>query len=55
MDFDLEKGIMVYELEIKTDEYKYDYDINAKTGDVLKVDKESRGANGGAGAITDDD
>ncbi len=38
--FDTENGIMVYDVEFKAKGYEYDYEINAKTGDIIKSDKE---------------
>lgn len=40
MDMDLEKGVMVYEIEFKCGEYEYEYDIDARTGEILKNRKE---------------
>lgn len=37
---DLEDGKMVYEVEFDTAQWEYEYDIDAKTGAVLQVDKE---------------
>lgn len=39
-EFDWEKGIMVYEVDFDTAEYEYEYEINAKTGEVVKSEKE---------------
>lgn len=38
---DYEDGIMIYEVEFKADGYEYEYEINAKTGTVVKFEKES--------------
>lgn len=40
MDMDVEKGVMVYEIDFKCGGYEYEYDINAQTGDVVKNKKE---------------
>lgn len=48
VEFDSEKGIMVYEVEFKTGNGEYEYDINARTGEVLKAEVKNRGT-GGAG------
>ena len=32
--------MMVYEVEFKKDGFEYDYDIDAKTGTVVKAKKE---------------
>lgn len=40
IDMDVEKGVMVYELEFKSGGYEYEYDINAQTGDIVKNKKE---------------
>ena len=39
-DFDQEDGVMVYELEFKSDGYEYNYEINALSGAVIKGEKE---------------
>ncbi|MBR7081581.1 MAG: PepSY domain-containing protein [Oscillospiraceae bacterium] len=39
---DWEDGAMVYEIEFFTDDCEYDCDINAKTGAVVKYEKEQR-------------
>ena len=39
-ELDREDGVMVYEVEFKKDGFEYDYDIDAKTGKVLKAKKE---------------
>ncbi len=40
MDMDLEKGVMVYEIEFKCGGFEYEYDIDAQTGDIIKNKKE---------------
>lgn len=40
IQMDLEDGKMVYEVEFDTVQWEYEYDIDAKTGAVLHVDKE---------------
>ena len=42
IDFDADDGLIVYEVDFKGNKYEYDYEINAKTGKVVKVDKEIR-------------
>lgn len=42
IDMDLEDGVMIYEVEFDTQQWEYEYDIDAKTGAVLHVDKESK-------------
>jgi len=37
---DREHGIVIYEIEFRTAEYEYEYDISADTGDVLKYERE---------------
>lgn len=37
---DVEKGVYVYEVEFKAQGYEYEYEINAKTGDIISVEKE---------------
>lgn len=39
-ELDREDGVMVYEVDFKKDGFEYDYDIDAKTGNVLKAKKE---------------
>ena len=40
-ELDWEKGTMVYEVEFTANGYEYDYEINAKTGAVVKYEKEA--------------
>jgi uncharacterized membrane protein YkoI len=39
-EFDREDGVMVYEIEFKQGGFEYDYDIDARSGAVLKAKKE---------------
>lgn len=39
--FDTEDGMIVYEVEFKSAGYEYDYEIDAKTGNIIKAEKES--------------
>lgn len=39
-ELDREDGVMVYEIEFKKDGFEYDYDIDAKSGTVIKAKKE---------------
>lgn len=39
-ELDWENGMMVYEVDFDADGFEYEYDINAKTGAVVKFDKE---------------
>ena len=39
-ELDWEKGMMVYEVDFDTVDSEYEYEINAKTGDVVKSEKE---------------
>ena len=39
-ELDRDDGVMEYEVEFKKDGFEYDYDIDAKTGKVLKAKKE---------------
>lgn len=41
IDMDLEKGVMVYEIEFETADYEFEYDIDAKTGKVIWNEKEA--------------
>lgn len=40
IDLDYEDGIQVYEIDFVASGFEYDYDINAKTGEIMKFDKE---------------
>ena len=60
-DFDWEDGRMVYELDFRTSTQKYEYDIDATTGGVVKFESErfasslpSAGAAGAADYIGED-
>ena len=37
---DVERGVEVYDVSFETEEYDYDYDINAVTGEIVRADKE---------------
>ncbi|MGN0244164.1 MAG: PepSY domain-containing protein [Lachnospiraceae bacterium] len=37
---DYDDGILVYEIDFKTKNYKYDYEINARTGKIFEHEKE---------------
>ena len=39
-ELDREDGVMVYEVEFNKDGFEYDYDIDAKTGTIMKSKKE---------------
>lgn len=39
-DLDYEDGVQVYEVDFEASGFEYDYDINAKTGEITKFDKE---------------
>lgn len=39
-ELDREDGVMVYDIDFKKDGFEYDYDIDAKTGVVIKAKKE---------------
>ena len=40
---DTHNGTMVYEVEFTTDSYEFDCDVNAKTGEIVKFEKEYNG------------
>lgn len=40
MDMDVENGVMVYEIEFVYEGYEYEYDIDARTGEIVKNRKE---------------
>lgn len=39
MDMDVERGVMVYEMDFKHGGYEYEYDIDAQNGDIVKKQK----------------
>lgn len=39
---EIERGIYVYEVEFETSTYEFEYKINAKTGEIISVEKELR-------------
>ncbi len=43
--FDIEKGVMVYEVEFVYGDYKYEVDVKAVDGEVIKFEKELRNVN----------
>ena len=47
IEFDSEDGLMVYEVEFYANGAEYDYDINARTGEVVKFSREGGGSGGG--------
>lgn len=40
-ELDKENGIYIYDVDFKSGNYKYDYDINATTGKVIKFEKKA--------------
>ena len=42
VELDTENGIKVYEIDFETKDYEYEYEINAKTGKIIKSDKERK-------------
>lgn len=40
VELDREKGVMIYEVEFDYNGYEYEFDIDAKTGKVIKWDKD---------------
>ena len=38
VEFDMDDGVPVYEVEVINGEYEYDVEIHAKTGTILDVD-----------------
>lgn len=50
ISFDSEKGVIVYEVEFRYDGVEYEYDIDARTGEIRKAETENKsGGNTGAG------
>lgn len=47
--FDRENGIMIYELDFITADSKYDYEVNATTGEIVKSERELRNTGAGTG------
>ncbi|CAG9622066.1 PepSY domain-containing protein [Sutcliffiella rhizosphaerae] len=39
---DRENGRIIYEIEVKNDEYEYDFKVDAQTGDILKEERDER-------------
>lgn len=50
IEFDSEDGAMVYELEFFVGNTEYEYDIDARTADVVKFSKENRGSAASSGS-----
>ena len=48
-DFDRNDGVYLYELEFAANGVKYDYDVNAVTGDIVKFEQEQTGNLAGNG------
>ena len=48
-DFDRDDGVYIYELEFAANGVKYDYEINALTGEVIKFEQEQAGNLSGNG------
>ena len=51
-DYDFEDGRMVYEMEFIANGVEYEYDVDASTGEVLKVEKEGAEWNEPSGGQT---
>ena len=49
-DFDRDDGVYLYELEFTANGVKYDYDVNALTGDIVKFEQERTGNLSGNGS-----
>ena len=49
MEFDSERGVMVYEVEFNAGGREYEYDINAKTGEIVKRNIEGDSSSSGSG------
>lgn len=45
VDFDIEDGQMVYEIEFEYSSFEYEIDVNAKTGEVVKYEKDEADGN----------
>ena len=40
IELDREKAVIVYEIEFKSGRYEYDYELDAKSGKIIKSEKE---------------
>ncbi len=40
IELDYERGVMVYDVEFKTAEFEFEYEINAETGEIIKTERE---------------
>ncbi len=49
VEFDSERGVMVYEVEFNAGGREYEYDINAKTGEIVKRNIEGDSSSSGSG------
>lgn len=47
VEFDIERGVMTYEVDFKAGTVEYEYDIGAITGEVIRFDREEKGIGGG--------
>ncbi len=54
-DFDFDDGKAVYELEFKANGVEYEYDIDARTGNILKYEHDGKNANIEPGKTDDSD
>ena len=52
IEFDSDDGIMVYEVEFAAGTVKYECDVNARTGEIVKFERETMGASQGSTADT---
>lgn len=52
IDMELENGVMVYEIEFETNQYEYEYDINALDGAVVWQEKEPNRDDNGKPTVT---
>lgn len=53
IDFDSDNGLMVYEVEFYYDNTKYEYDVNASNGGIVKSERETYSATPGTGTPAD--
>lgn len=52
VELDSEDGVMVYEVEFRTADAKYEYDIDARTGAVVKQERKSLGGGNSGGSAS---
>lgn len=54
IDFDYDWGVMMYEIEFWVGNAEYEYDVNARTGEVVKYERDSKDGDGNKKDSDDD-